>query len=189
MILSKPSARPSWLSSDEDESSDPDRQAPALDEDAVYDLLGNERRRVCLKLLSQSDEVWDVSDLSERVAEIVSDPSTSPDDIYNSVYISLCQNHLPKLDEVDLVEYDSEAKTIHIGPAFDDIGRHWLADDQQPDTSPPAFRLTLAASVITVFAAGTTLLVAPALTSFTLPALLALHLLVLAVEAGIRQFS
>lgn len=189
MVLSKLSERPSWLSPDEDEASDPDREPPELDEDAVYDLLGNERRRVCLKLLSQSDEVWEVSDLSERVAEIVSDPSKSPDDIYNSVYISLCQNHLPKLDEVDLVEYDSEAKTIHIGPAFDDIGRHWLADGQQQDTSPPAFRLTLVASVITLVAVGTTLLLGPALTSFVLPALLALHLVVLVVEAGIRQFS
>src|SRR6056297_1088682 len=87
-----------------------------IDEDTVYEILSNERRRRCLKLLSESDEQWEVSQLSKRVAADIADADA---DIYDSIYISLCQTHLPKLAEADLIAYDSTEKTVTPGPAME----------------------------------------------------------------------
>ncbi len=167
-----------------DDDGKPDAPTTALDEDAVYGLLGNDRRRACLKLLSRSGTEWEVNDLSERVAERVADASTSPDDIYDSVYISLCQNHLPHLDEFDVVEYDPDEKTVRIGPAYDNLHRYWFVDQKSEESEPSLSRLALASSVLTVPTLSTVWLALPSLSTVVLPALIVLHVSVLAVELG-----
>jgi hypothetical protein len=125
-------------------------EAAAIDEDTLFEILGNERRRTCLKLLAQSDESWDVSYLSERVATDVTDEPSAAEEIYDSVYISLCQTHLPKLDKAGLVDYDAEIKTVTIGPAADSIRQYWFPEAETstaPDTTP---QRSLLVSVCTV---------------------------------------
>jgi len=55
-----------------------------------------------------------LNDLAETIAERETGESPAPKNIRNSVYNSLHQTHLPKLDRRGIVEYDSDRKTIRI---------------------------------------------------------------------------
>lgn len=92
-----------------------------LEEDTVFDLLGNERRRASLKYLLAIENEIPVDELAREVAEHIADASTQPKDLQQSVYISLCQSHLPKLDRAAIVEYDSDRKIVSRGPTFGQI--------------------------------------------------------------------
>lgn len=37
-------------------------------------------------------------------------------DMYRNIYTSLCEYHLPLLDQVDAIQYDSDRQVVHIGP-------------------------------------------------------------------------
>lgn len=78
-----------------------------LDRDLVFTLLKNERRRAVLSFLADRPETT-LSDLADRIAAAEND--TTPDQLSSSerkrVYISLYQNHLPKLADAEVIEYD-----------------------------------------------------------------------------------
>lgn len=145
-----------------------------LSEERLFDLLGNERRRSCLQCLTDLEGTIAVQDLATRVAERVSDDETSPSAIRDSVYISLCQNHLPKLHDAGVVEYDSEAKTARRGPTFPAVERHLQVDAADPadgDETP----YYLLASVVTVFVLAIATYAVPGTLPYAVPALLVLH--------------
>ena len=50
------------------------------------------------------------------MACIESGESPAPKDVRQSVYNSLHQTHLPKLDDLDIVDYDDDRKTIELRP-------------------------------------------------------------------------
>jgi len=52
--------------------------------------------------------------LAEAIAEAETGESPPPKNIRNSVYNSLHQTHLPKLDRCGVVEYESNRKTIRL---------------------------------------------------------------------------
>ncbi|MDS0282635.1 DUF7344 domain-containing protein [Haloarcula onubensis] len=158
-----------------------------IDETTVYEILSNERRRRCLKLLVDSDDVWAVRQLSERIAADVAGPSGSADDIYDSVYISLCQTHLPKLDDADLVVYDATAKTVTVGPAADALRRYWFPAATTTDDSGGDVPLALALSSCTLIGLGVGSLL-PTLATPLLVAVVVCNLAVLAVGIG-RRFD
>jgi len=83
-----------------------------LSETDIHDLLRNDRRRQTIKFLqSQGREVM-LRDLAEAIAERETGESPPPRNIRDSVYISLHQSHLPKLDATGVVDYDRDRKTI-----------------------------------------------------------------------------
>ena len=84
----------------------------ALDEGAIHDVLRNERRRFVLEELRENGNALSVRELSERVAALQTGESPAPRNIRQSVYVSLHQTHLPKLDELGIVEYDADAKAV-----------------------------------------------------------------------------
>lgn len=159
-----------------------------LDEGAIYDLLSNERRRVCLKILAASEGTLCVKELSERVAKQVSEEGTDGDEIYNSVYISLCQTHLPKLNDEDIVSYDSNSKTVERGAEFDRIDRQWLSDGQTVETARPIQLQTVAASIATLLYLALVLLGAQELSAIFLPVLSVVHLAIIGF-AAFRRLS
>ncbi|WP_336023150.1 DUF7344 domain-containing protein [Halobellus salinisoli] len=84
----------------------------SLSETDIHDLLRNDRRRQTIKCLqSQGREVM-LRDLAEEIAERETGESPAPRNIRDSVYISLHQSHLPKLDDARVVDYDRDRKTI-----------------------------------------------------------------------------
>ncbi|ELY54883.1 DUF7344 domain-containing protein [Natronococcus jeotgali] len=93
----------------------------SLEESEVFHILGNDRRRAIVQLLAGEPGQIDVSDVATEIASTESDAASVPNNLYKSVYVSLQQTHLPQLQEDDVIEYDSEAKTIRPGPNFDDV--------------------------------------------------------------------
>jgi DNA-binding transcriptional ArsR family regulator len=94
-------------------------EAPSRAE--LFDVLQNGRRRAVLECL-RVDGAASVTDLAERVAaeEGDTDPEGVPDQRRKSVYVSLYQNHLSRLDETGLVAYDCDDGTVTLGECADD---------------------------------------------------------------------
>jgi hypothetical protein len=86
----------------------------SLDEGTIHDVLRNDRRRRVLESLRDGDGVADVSDLAERIAATESGSDPPPSNKRQSVYVSLHQTHLPKLDELAVVTYDPDDRTVEL---------------------------------------------------------------------------
>ena len=67
-----------------------------------------------IKQLRGSIGMTTLRQLAEAIAEAETGESPPPKNIRNSVYNSLHQTHLPKLDRCGVVEYESNRKTIRL---------------------------------------------------------------------------
>lgn len=138
-----------------------------LPSDQLFHLLANRRRRAVLYYLREHDETVSMRDLAERIAawEHGTTIRTLGSSERQRVYISLYQNHLPKLDDHGVIEYDQSRGTVERTERADQLdryiqefpysgptGRH--AIDRQPD-EPTHTRLDRSAVVRTVMV-GTT---------------------------------
>lgn len=94
---------------------------PRLNPEEIHDVLRNERRRRALKYLKRHLEPVALRDLSERLAELEARESPAPRNVRQSVYNSLHQTHLPKLDEVGIIEYDRSRKTVSLSDRARDV--------------------------------------------------------------------
>ncbi|WP_222845458.1 DUF7344 domain-containing protein [Natronomonas salsuginis] len=85
-----------------------------LDEATIHDVLRNDRRRLVIEALQQGDGTATVGDLAEVVAarEVGDDPP--PKNKRQSVYVSLHQTHLPKLNSLDIVAYNSDCGHVRL---------------------------------------------------------------------------
>lgn len=97
-----------------------------LEPSEVFDLLKPERRRALMKVLATSKtKPVSVSSLSEEVAAIEYD--STPAELKSAqrkrVYIALCQVHLPRLAEAEIISYDDDRKIVGEGEKFGQL-RH-----------------------------------------------------------------
>jgi hypothetical protein len=95
----------------QDQHSDPNRK---LDPGEIHNVLRNDRRRHAIKYLRDVEEPMAVDSLAERIASVETDESPPPRDVRKSVYVSLHQTHLPKLDELGIVDYDQRDQQIEL---------------------------------------------------------------------------
>jgi DNA-binding transcriptional ArsR family regulator len=79
--------------------------------DDVYGALADERRRRILYVLSQKSRSMSVESLASKVADQESSGQAA-EEAEERVHISLCHQHLPKLNEADLISYDRDAGTV-----------------------------------------------------------------------------
>lgn len=84
----------------------------ALEQGEIHDILRNDRRRRIIKYLRDMDETISVSHLSEHIASLETGETPPPRDVRKSVYVSLHQTHLPKLDDWGIIEYDYRSKEL-----------------------------------------------------------------------------
>lgn len=95
----------------------------ALSDDNWFDILSNHRRRYVLHHLQGNGEQTTLGELSEQVAAWEND--TDVENVSATqrkrAYTSLQQVHLPRMDELDIVEYDDRAGTVELGPAGEDL--------------------------------------------------------------------
>lgn len=95
-----------------------------LSTDAIFETLSSQRRRYTLHYLKQRDEAVTVRDLSIQVAawENGIDRSAVTPKERKRVYTALHQTHLPKMQKLEVIEYDRDRGTVelraHMG-AFD----------------------------------------------------------------------
>jgi hypothetical protein len=86
---------------------------PGLAETEIHDVLRNDRRRLALNCLREAvDGRLTVRDLAEQVATLETGQDPAPRKKRQSVYVSLHQTHLPKLHELGIVSYESNAKVV-----------------------------------------------------------------------------
>jgi hypothetical protein len=91
----------------------------------VCELISNARRRAVIKRLSmiEDDEVTTLGELARRIAgeEYDIPPEQVSQNQRKSVYISLRQNHLPKLAETEIVVWDKRGGDISRDRSVDAI--------------------------------------------------------------------
>jgi len=92
-----------------------------LDEREIHDVLRNDRRRLALEALREQDGRSTVRDLSERIATQETGEEPPPQDKRQSVYVSLHQTHLPKLDELAIVEYNPDEKDVTLTDRIQEV--------------------------------------------------------------------
>lgn len=85
-----------------------------LEASQIHDILRNDRRRLAIRCLRENGGMLSVRDLSEDVATRETGEAPAPRDKRRSVYVSLHQTHLPKLDELGIVNYDTDAKEVRL---------------------------------------------------------------------------
>ncbi|WP_254841226.1 DUF7344 domain-containing protein [Natronomonas marina] len=85
---------------------------PDLEEREIHEILRNDRRRLALETLRQHGGEATVRELSERIGTHETGEDPPPRNKRQSVYVSLHQTHLPKLDELGIVEYDPDEKDV-----------------------------------------------------------------------------
>jgi len=79
------------------------------DLDVIFRALADRKRRHVLACLQEHHTV-SLADLAEFVAgrESGGDATTVSAEVARDVYLSLYHNHVPKLEEADLLRYDQE---------------------------------------------------------------------------------
>jgi hypothetical protein len=85
-----------------------------MPEGVAHDILRNDRRRNAIRQLRHEGGSVELRELAEGIAEVETGESPPPRNIRDSVYNSLHQSHLPKLDDRGIVEYDRDRKTIEL---------------------------------------------------------------------------
>jgi hypothetical protein len=104
-----------------------DQSRDGWDDDQTYELLANRRRRECVRYLarrtSDGSETVSVRKVADGVADAVADAESAPENLRQSVYTSLSQHHLDKLDEYGVIEYDPDSRSVSTGPNFETIRR------------------------------------------------------------------
>jgi len=97
------------------------RKSPSLDE--VYHIFGNRRRRYTLHYLKQVDGKVDFGTMAEQIAAWEQEKPrlevTSDERKY--VYSALQQRHLPKMDDIGLVEFNKRDASVEPTSALAEI--------------------------------------------------------------------
>jgi len=107
---SGPSAGSDGSDTDEDES---EAELPL---DQVFEILKNSRRRQTLHYLLQNGGEGTLSELAEHIAALENDVEVRA--ITSSqrkrVYVGLYQCHLPKMDDMNIVDFEKNRGTVEI---------------------------------------------------------------------------
>lgn len=90
-----------------------------LTEDEIFHVLQNERRRLVLRYLDEcDDDVVRMGDMAEQVSAWEHDTTVQAltSTQRQRVYIPLYQNHLTKLDDLEIIEYNQSRGLVERGP-------------------------------------------------------------------------
>jgi len=135
------------------ESASESGAAEQLSYDECFDLLSNHRRRYVLHYLRQEGGPVTLSDLSEQIAAWENDTAIEglSYDQRKRVYTSLQQVHLPRMDDLDVVEFDDREGTVRDGPSAENLDIYL---DVVEDRNIPWSWLYLGLAVVDVVVVG-----------------------------------
>jgi len=104
-------------------SDQPNDGERTLSRDEAFEVLSNRRRRYVLHYLQDEEAAVTLSGLAEQVAAWEHDTSIDriASDERKTVYTSLQQFHLPKMDDIGIVEFDQRAGEVRITEATRDL--------------------------------------------------------------------
>lgn len=101
------------LSKEKSRAETPDR----LSDDQLYRALASTKRRrlLCVLLEEERNSVGDLATILTGWNATEEGTTNEPDD-RNRIVVELIHTHLPLLDEIGLVTYDSEGGTVELEP-------------------------------------------------------------------------
>jgi hypothetical protein len=102
---------------DEGEGPEPDSGSRSREElplDQVFEILKNRRRRLVLHYLDDNGGDSSLSDLAEHIAAIENDTTVKAisSTQRKRVYVGLYQCHLPKMDDMNIIDFDQNRGTV-----------------------------------------------------------------------------
>ena len=93
-------------------------QVADLPLDHVFEILKDERRRTVLHYLQDHGGTVSLGELAEHVAAVENGTTVAQvtSNERKCVYVGLYQCHLPKMDDMDIVEFNQNRGRISLGP-------------------------------------------------------------------------
>jgi len=89
---------------------------PHLSKSDIFGVLQNDRRRCVLEIL-RSKGSQSVRSLSEEIARLESETEEPKSSVRKSIYVSLLQTHIPKMESLEIIRYDREKDIVELLPA------------------------------------------------------------------------
>jgi hypothetical protein len=89
---------------------------PQLSKSDIFGVLQNDRRRHILEIL-RSQGSQSVRSLSEEIARLESETDEPKTSVRKSIYVSLLQTHIPKMEGLEILKYDREHDAVELLPA------------------------------------------------------------------------
>lgn len=120
----------------------------------IHEILRNDRRRATIEALRQQLGAISLRALSERIAERETGESPPPRNVRESVYNSLHQTHLPKLDDQGVIEYDRDRKTVELGEDARDVYIHMEVVNKYGITWADYYRTLGVLALVTIVASA-----------------------------------
>lgn len=113
----------------------------------IFGVLQNDRRRNVLQILNENGG-QSLRSISEDIARIEAGSKEPASNLRKSIYISLHQTHLPKMEQLGIISYDREKDLVKLLPAAQDFNFYLETDrivkkeaplnpSQDMDTSEP----------------------------------------------------
>ena len=92
--------------------------------DAIFDALADSRRRYVLHRLDESDPPLALPDLAAEIAarENGAPIDDLPAEVVEAVYVSLYHAHVPKLADLNVVEYDPDRELVSLAEEEERFG-------------------------------------------------------------------
>lgn len=91
-------------------------------EERCYEALADEDRRTVLSSLCESETAMSLSELAVELAQAASGPTEigGDGDSVERHEIELYHRHLPKLDDIGLVDFDQDRRLVSLTAEFGD---------------------------------------------------------------------
>jgi len=93
---------------------------PHLSKSDIFGVLQNDRRRHVLEYL-QDNGSQNLRTISEALARIESGTAEPLSSVRKSVYVSLLQTHLPRMENLGIVTFDRVEDKVELMPAAGDV--------------------------------------------------------------------
>jgi hypothetical protein len=91
-------------------------EQPQLSKSDIFGVLQNDRRRRVLEIL-RTQGSQSIRSLSEEIARQESETDDPKSTVRKSIYVSLLQTHIPKMESLEIINYDREHDTVELLPA------------------------------------------------------------------------
>lgn len=152
--------------SDDEDASDTEERSEELPLDQVFEILKNRRRREVLHYLEENDGESSLSDLAEHIAAIENDTTVKAisSTQRKRVYVGLYQCHLPKMDDMNIVDFDQNRGTVVLSANAEQV-KSYLGEPEQTPWYKMYMGITLAggALFILTMAGGSSYGLSPAI--------------------------
>lgn len=116
----------------ESQTEQPPRSVESLPLDQVFEILKNERRRTVLHYLKDHEGPVSLGELAEHVAAVENDTTVAQitSNERKCVYVGLYQCHLPKMDNMGIVEFNQNRGRIELGPNASQLDAYLTTEEQ-----------------------------------------------------------